>query len=294
MKRLLNLFICLIAFSTFASARDGYKITLKFSDIKDSTLYLAHYYGVALPKIYRADSAKVDKNGMAVLQSKENTLGGIYIILLSDGKTYFEFLLNNGDDISITAKASDLPGSLKFKNSPENDGFTGYENFLTEFGKGQTGLQASMTAAKTKADSEAVRKKMIASGKQLIDYRRTYVQQHPGTLLTNIFNALEVPQVPEGVHYDAKGKVDSSYAYYYYKAHFWDKFDFRDDRLIQTPIYDAKLDEYFNKLVLPYVDSVEKESDLILAKSRGTKDMFKYSLWWLTRFTEQSKIMGMD
>ena len=49
-----------------------------------------------------------------------------------------------------------------------------------------------------------------------------------------------------------------------------------------------------NKLVLPWPDSVEKESDMLLKKAKGTKDMFKYTLFWLTRNVENSKVMGMD
>jgi peroxiredoxin len=49
-----------------------------------------------------------------------------------------------------------------------------------------------------------------------------------------------------------------------------------------------------NKLVLPIPDSVIKEGDALLAKARGTKEVFKYTLWWLTHNAESSKIMGMD
>lgn len=294
MKRLLSIICCVTALCATASARDGYRISVKFTDMKDTMVYLAHYYGKPLPTIYKADSARFDKNGVAVLQSKEKTLGGIYIMLLSDKKTYFEFLLNNGDEMEITATAAGLPDAIVFKNSPENEGFLGYERFLKGFGAKQQSLQSKMTAAKSHADSEAVRKEMIASGKDLIDFRHNYVSKHPGTLLSTIFNALEVPQVPEGVHKFANGTVDSTFPYTYYKAHYWDKFDFQDDRLIHTPIYDAKLDEYMNKLVLPYTDSVKKEADWLLAKTRGTKDMFKYTLFYLTKNVENSKIMGMD
>ena len=48
------------------------------------------------------------------------------------------------------------------------------------------------------------------------------------------------------------------------------------------------------KLVLPWTDSVEKEADWLLKKASGTRDMFHYTLWWLTRDVENSKVMGMD
>ncbi len=296
MKKLL-LFVALLAgFAGAASAKDGYKITLKFTDLnlKDSLVYLAHYYGKALPTIYKADSARFDKNNVAVLQSKEELVGGIYIILLSDHKTFFEFLLNNGDEMSMTATSTNLPDGIIVKGSPENERFIAYERFLKDFGEGQQKLQQEIRVAKNKADTTAVRTKAAAANEQLMKYRTDYISKYPNTLLTNIFKAIMVPVVPDGKHMLADGKEDSSFAYRYYKQHYWDNFNFKDNRLIQSPLYDAKLEEYFNKLVLPYVDSQEKESDTLLARTRGSKDLFKYTLWWVTRNAENSKIMGMD
>lgn len=278
-----------------AFAKDGYKIQLKFTDVTDSMVYLTHYYGKPLPTIYKADSAKLDKNGVATFQTTEKFTGGIYMMLLSDKKTYFEFLLDNGNDIGITATASGLPSSLKFKNSPENERFQAYVSFLRDFGGKQQEIQSKLATAKNAADTAAIRKQLTEGSKKLLAYRSDYVSKNPGTMLTSIFNSLEVPVVPEGDHYLADGKTkDSSFAYNYYKGHYWDKFDFQDDRLIYTPVFDAKMEEYFTKLVLPIIDSVEFEADKLLAKAEGTKDMFKYTLWWITHWVENSKIMGMD
>lgn len=276
------------------TGKDGYKIKVKFTDITDSSVFLVHYYGKPLPTIYRTDSAKLNSKGEAVFESDTFTLGGIYMVLLSDKQTYFEFLLNNGDEFSITADSKTLPAGLKFKNSPENERFIKYVTYLGEYGKRYQVLQKEYEAAATKADTTRMQEKFKNLSDELKDYRKDYAKQYPNTLLTNIFNALAIPEVPKETHYNEDGSVDSSYGYDYYKEHYWDGFDFQDDRLIHTPIYDGRLDEYFNKLVLPIPDTVQKEADILLAKAKGTNDMFKYTLWWLTRFVEGSKVMGMD
>lgn len=294
MKQILYFFLFLLLGTVTSQAADGYKIRIKFTDYKDSMIYLAHYFGKPLPTIYKADSAKVDKNGLAVLESKENTLGGIYMILFEDKARYFEFLLNNGDNYTINVTAKDITGTLKFTGSPENDRFISYMNFLSDFGAKNQSLEAELAAAKTKADTNLVYEKGKKLGKELTAYRADYVKKYPGTLLTKIFNALKVPEVPSGTHYLPDGTVDSAYGYNYYKSHYWDGFDFTDDRLIHTPLYDTRLDEYFNKLVLPTPDSVEKEADILLKKTRGRKELFKYTLHWVTQWAQSSKVMGMD
>ena len=259
-------------------------------------VYLVHYYGKPLPTIYKKDSARFNKEGVAVFDSKEpDFVGGIYMMLLSGRNTYFEFLLNKGDDMSITADVKKLPEGIIFKNSPENERFQQYVGFLKDYGTEQQEFKKELAQAKSKDDTMAVHKKAAISSKNLTTYRRNYVAKYPNTLLSNIFNALEVPQVPEGPHYLADGVTrDSNFAYNYYKTHFWDNFNFQDDRLIHTPLFDAKLDEYMNKLVYPWPDSVEKEADWLLKKSQATKEIFKYTLWWITRNIENSKVMGMD
>lgn len=274
--------------------KDGYRIKLKFTDITDSVLYLVHYYGEPLPKIYRTDSARLNSKGEAVLQSDTFTTGGIYMILLSDKSSYFEFLLNNGDDMSITATKKTLPQGVTYKNSPENVRFGDYVKYLMDYGEKSNSLTRKLGQAKTASDTDAVRKDFKKMSDDLKSFRKSYSDKYPGTLLANIFNALLVPDVPEGKHLLPDGTEDSSFAYNYYKDHYWDNFNFQDDRLILTPIYDGRLDEYFNKMVLPIADTIQKEADMVLAKAKGTRDMFKYTLWWLTRFTEGSKIMGMD
>ncbi|MES2704624.1 MAG: thioredoxin-like domain-containing protein [Bacteroidota bacterium] len=279
---------------TFAG--QGYKLHLSMPGVKDSMVFLAHYYGKNRPTIFKTDSAYFDKNGKAEMKSNDPEFtGGIYILYLSDMSTNFEVLMNAGDDITIIAPINKLPDGIVYRNSPENERFAEYIKFLKNHSASEEKLKKEIEAARTKSDTEVVRRKAKASSKVLNDYRRDYVKRYPGTLLARVFDAIEVPEVPEGDHYLADGKTkDTTYAYRYYKKHFWDGYNFQDDRLIYTPIYDAKLEEYFTKLVLPWTDSIEKEADILLKKTKGTKDQFHYTLWWLTRHVEESKVMGMD
>ncbi len=294
MKRLLFALLLTAGFIQPLYAANGYNIQIRFNNLKDSMVYLAHYFGEPLPTIYQIDSARFDKNGNATLKATDTTLGGIYILLLSDKQTYMEFLLNDGDNMQITADAKDLPGTAKFKNSPENDRFTEYVKYLQDYSQKQTQYKDELTKAKTKNDTLALSKKAGEEAKAVTAYRRDYVSKYPGTLLATIFNALEVPQVPEGKHLLADGTTDSTFAYRYYKDHYWDKFNFKDDRLIHTPIYDGRLNEYVTRLVIQVPDSLKKEADMLLAKARGSKELFKYTLHWFTKYVQNSKVMGLD
>jgi len=293
-KQLLGLICSVMSIAAFA--KDGYKIEVTFKqDMKDEYVYLAHYYAKPLPTIYKTDSAKVINKRKATIESKDSTLGGIYMLLFDNRSKFTEFILQNGDQMSITVDTLNMPENIAFKGSPENDRYLAYEKFLVGYGKKQQGYLEELKKAKNAADTQAIRDRSSVTAKELLAYRNDYIKKYPGTFLTSVFNALNTPEVPEGKHYLAGTKtLDSNYSFNYYKTHYWDKFDFTDNRLMNTPVYDAKLDEYFNRLVIPLPDTMNMEADLLLAKTRKSPELFKYSLHWLTGNAERSKVMGMD
>jgi thiol-disulfide isomerase/thioredoxin len=295
MKHLLSVFfLSLLGLSAFA--KDGYNIKVNFKqNVPDGYVYLAHYYAKAFPTVYKTDSAKVTDGKTAIFKNKDSILGGIYLVLFDSNARFFDFVLNNGDKMEISVDTMDMPKNIVFKNSPENTRYMAYELHLKDYGNRRMELMDEYKAAKTEKDTQSVRDKFEKLSDELRDYRESYIKKYPGTYLSSVFNALLVPEVPDGPHYLPGTKtIDSNFTYTYYKSHYWDNFDFSDNRLMFTPLYEPKLDEYFNKLVLPIPDSVNAEADTLLAKTRGAKELFKYTLYWLARNAEDSKIMGMD
>lgn len=286
-------FLALITVPSFA--KEGYRIKLKLTDRRDSMVFLAHYYAKNFPTVFKIDSAKVDNKGNAVFEHNEKIVGGIYMIFPADMKSYFEFLLNDGADISITATMDNLRGNLHYKNSPENEQFLTYQNFIVIQSEKDQKLKSDLAKATTKEDSAKVYEEAKTLRQDLNNFRKDFMNKHPNTMLANIFSSMQTPEVPEGPHYKEDGKtIDSNFGYHYYKAHYWDGFKFEDDRLIHTPLLHAKLEEYFNKIVIQQEDSVIKEADSILAKMRGRENLFKYTLSWLSTNAQKTKVMGMD
>jgi thiol-disulfide isomerase/thioredoxin len=291
-KIFLSLFI-LIASYIQVNAKDGYSIKAKFTDQKDTMVYLCNYYGKA-SNVYRVDSAKLNSNGEVTFKSAKKIVGGIYSILFYDRTTNVEFILNNGDDLSFETTRSNIYQSIVFKGTSENIDFYDYQRFLVKYGAEYQKIEGQLVAAKNKKDTTAVYEKLKVKGKELQDYRENIIAKKPTSFLAKLFNAVSEPEIPTVLPTNPDGTKDSLYPRNFYKGHFWDKYDFRDDRLIYSPLYESKLENYMSKLVIPTPDSVEKECDMILQKAKGMEETFKYSLWYLTRWTETSKIMGMD
>ena len=108
----------------------------------------------------------------------------------------------------------------------------------------------------------------------------------------NVNIPIEVPDPPK----DEKGNViDELWQYKYYKKHFFDNCDLKDDAMARLPEFDRKVEEFFNKVVISVPDSAIKEADKLIAQVPSTDgELFKYLVSWITVFFEKNKIMCMD
>lgn len=125
--------------------------------------------------------------------------------------------------------------------------------------------------------------------------RNKIVEEGKNTLFATIISAIDKPLPPKGIHYKEDGTtIDTFYNFYYVKNNFWNNFDFTEERLIHTPILDAKLKDYFDNYVIPKPDTFQNEADILLAYARSTPEIFKYTLHFITNYARTSKYMGMD
>jgi thiol-disulfide isomerase/thioredoxin len=104
---------------------------------------------------------------------------------------------------------------------------------------------------------------------------------------------MKEPEVPE-IPILANGRKDSTFAYRYFKTHFWDGTDFTDDRLLRTPIFHNKLKKYFDQVLIQKPDTIIKEVDYYIELTRPNAEMFKYMVWFATNHYETSEVMGFD
>lgn len=273
--------------SVLGAAAQGYEINVRIKEVPPGkVLYLGHYMGKTT---YVIDSARVGDNGAAVFKGASREPGGIYLIVLPGKQKYFEVLMDKAQTFSVTTDTLDLVGHAVYKQSPDNEMFSAYNSFLAS----QAGLMEEINKKNASADTAGAKLLSEKLTQQIQAYRNNVIQQQPQSLLAAIFKAMREPPVQE-MPRKADGTLDSSYPYHYFKAHYWKDVDLADGRLIRTPIIEMKLNRYFSQLVAPVPDSVIKEADAIIAKTKHDKESFKYVVWWLTRTYESSPIMGMD
>jgi peroxiredoxin len=253
---------------------------------------LARYYG---DKQYIIDSAKVNEKGDVIFKGTEKWPQGIYIFVPAGKGKYFDFVMDEGQNFSIETDTADFIKSMKVKGSEENKFFYEYQNFMAGKQKLIEPMQAMYKRLKDKNEDSAalVKDKMVAIDKEVKEFKSNFIKNNPKTFVAKLFKAMEEPEIPEAPIL-SNGRKDSTFAYRYYKSHFFDNFDLTDDRLLRSPIFHNKIKQYMDKLTPQMPDSINVSADYLVEKARSSQEVFKYLVYWLTYTYESSKIMGMD
>lgn len=288
MKKL-NLICGMVAVLLIAALNSySYSIKIKVNGLKDSTCYLGHYFG---QKQYTpVDTAKADALGNLLFSKKKSLKEGVYLVIIPG--TYFEVIIGSEQDIKIETDTSDLIGKMQTKGSLENEIFYNFQKMMIKKSMEGRTLADLQKKLKNQDSIKTNKEKLTALQNEIKEYRNNIFKQHPTTLTVKLLKAAEDPEVPEFKRPD--GTVDSLKAYLYYKDHYFDNYDFSDERMLRTPIFIPRIDKYMKEMTVQVPDSIIKSADILIRKAEANKEIFKYCVSTMTNTYETSNMMGMD
>lgn len=266
----------------------GHDIRFRIKGLKDTTAIIAHYYGdnQYIPK----DTARFDSRGNIQFKGKKDLPEGVYLLVLPRNR-YVEFLV--GEQVQeLEFDTTDAISTMKVKVGVENEVFYNYQRVMSARSKEAQPIRAQMAKTKNHDSIAAFKKQLETIDKEVKEFRAKLFADHANTLAVKLFKAATEPEVPEAP-FLSNGRRDSVFQFRYYKSHFLDNIDLTDDRMVRTPIFHGKIEQYITKLTLQIPDSINKEADYLLGKAKS-KEIFKYLVWWITNNYEKSQIMGMD
>jgi thiol-disulfide isomerase/thioredoxin len=293
-KIVFSLLLLMIPALSFSQLINGFEIDITIHELKDSTIYLAYHLG---DKQYIKDTLKLDNAGHGILKGNEMLPEGIYMIVLP-GKKYFEILISKDQYFTISAAYSDYFNTLKFAGSDENSAFIEYQKKWVSLQKEAEDLSKRIQSNKQNNDSLKI---LTPLQKKQEDKMKTYlksvVADNNGNLLATLVKALlpiEVPEftVPSGVL--NPDSVKWVWNYNYNKDHFFDNIDLTDERILRTPILQARLDAFFTNVVIQAPDSINKEIDKLIQKCSPSYKIFQFISVFLFNHFRVSEIMGHD
>ena len=101
--------------------------------------------------------------------------------------------------------------------------------------------------------------------------------------------------IPDAPLDETGAPLDSNFKFLYFRKHYFDNIDLQDERLVRTPIYHNKLENYFSKnMMVQHWDTVLQYAFDLCDQLNPKNELFQYTVSWITSSYEKSKIMGMD
>lgn len=267
---------------------EGRNISITLTPIKNSKVYLGSHYGNSMALI---DSTMLNEKSQGVFKGPAKLTSGIYFVVSPRLTIQFELLMDDKQHFSIVGDTAQKDKAI-ITGSLENDLFKNYSDFTNNKGRLMQQLEAEYRVATTKADSARLRTEIAKTDKEIQDYRNDFSKNHKGSLLAMLLNTMKRPTAPAIPV--VNGKADSLYPYRYVKDHFWDDVAFNDDRLLRTPFFERKLDDYFKNFVSPEPDSIIQEVNYLLLSARTGKEIYPYLLTKFTNKYMNPEYMGQD
>lgn len=273
MKKIVLIPFLLLAVLVYSQS--GYEIKVTFKPFKNEYIYLGHYSGKQYPVV---DSVKLNDKSEAVFKGARELGGGIYIIVTPAKDRFVEVLVDKKQHFSVVADSADL-NNRKITNSPDNDLFNAYQKYMSVKGRLLDSSNRALKASPSPKDSITLTELIKKTSSEVSDYRRQFITKYPDTFLSTLMYLMEEPKIPPAEQHPG-GKYDSTFAYRYFKDHYWDGINFWDDRVTRTPasLFDERIDKYYNTLVYQHPDSVNKELDWMLGYASASKEMTRYLL----------------
>jgi peroxiredoxin len=283
--------------TTFCSSgqvKKGYEIAVNISGLQDSTIFLAYHMG---DKQYIKDTIKLDSKGSAVFSGEENLPQGIYMIVLP-GKQYFEILMSTDQYFSVNCTYTDYFSTLKFSGSDENSAFIVYQKRWVEMQKKASAINKRLQNNRQNTDSMRILSEMQKKQEDSMkSYLRDVIKENNGNLLSLLVKAMlpaEIPpvSVPQGSK--NPDSIKWVLTYLYNKDHFFDNIDINDERLLRTPILQARLNTFFTNVLIQSTDTISKEIDKMIGKVKDNYKVFQFISVYLFNHFRESEIMGHD
>ena len=267
--------------------REGHKIEFRVKGIADTSAIIAHYYGdnQYIPR----DTARFDSRGKITFEGKSLLPEGVYLLVLPRNR-YVEFLIGEQFQ-SLELDTVDAIASMVVKEGQENKVFYSYQKTMSQKAKEAAPLRTALGKTKNPDSTARLKAKLESLDKDVKDFREKLFADHPGTFAIKLFKAALDPEVPARTL--PNGRRDSLFQFIYYRDHFFDNIDLGDDRMVRTPLFHNKVEQFMEKLTLQIPDSINFYADKLLSMAKS-KEAFKYIVWWITNHYEKSQIMGMD
>ena len=286
-KSILPAIVLLMSFGSVAQP-----LQFTVAGAPDGPVYLTKYVGASM----RYADTTYSKNGFIEFDGSKHP-AGMYSIYFPN-TSYFDFL-HDKEPVEMATDTLNVTGHMKVTKSVNNMVY--YD--LIAFNKEHqakvaelNGIYSSYPTGSREQDSIAVIGRQL--DREYAGYQENIMVTYKDFFVADVLRmSLEIvlPEPPR----DMNGAIiDPNFVYNYYINHYWDNFNLRDPRIVHTPMFGTKLDNFFSsETLVQHPDTIIYYAHKLLSKMDMTDQnnlVFQYTLGHITDKYQRSPYMGMD
>jgi peroxiredoxin len=287
-----HFFVAAFIISLSAMGQPGYKIDFKIRGWKDTTAYLGYFQG---DQTFVKDTARVNANGEFSFDGTKPLLQGIYILVV-DKNRLLDFVVSTDQQFSLETDKDNMIRNMKVNGDEDNKIFFEYAlRDLEARTKAEPYVKIMRDSTLTEDGKKEAREAFRKVSEDVMNFQTELIKTHPASMTARYLKAqrdVEVPAPPKR----EDGSIDSAFQFKYYKEHYFDNFDLADDALnrLPRPLYQEKIKDYLDRLVVQHPDSLTKEVNKLAARVKKNAEAYKWVVWTCFSHYANHKIMGLD
>jgi len=259
------------------------KVEITIKNFDQSEVIIGNHFGTQR-LIYDTLSLNQSKT---ILESDSLLPKGLYFIYSPN--LYVEFVLAESQ-FSLELDANTYRSTGFITNSIENQIFTDFQTNMSKWQPKQRELAQSLDSL-SGSDSIEVRDEFIEITSLINNYQDSIIETYDDSFFAGFVSLMRGKQTPEFNNIkDVKERNNQKYLWL--KEHYFDNVNLVE--MMRTPVVDQYVNKYFNELIVPQPDSINKAIDKLFDMVKQDDQAFRY--WLVTFFNkyQESKLMGMD
>jgi peroxiredoxin len=252
---IIRIIVCLflINFQIYGLFSQGHNIKLNIKGCSGLKAQFCYYQG---DNQYIIQNSIFDKNDKLSFEGKEKLPAGIYLIVI-DSIGYFDLLIRNEPEFTISADKHDLHKTVSAKGSNENQLFFNYQKKVLIL-KTKISEIDSLLAKSNEKKNEELNSQKSGLNQKLLEIVSDLKKEHPESYLTKIVGAMEISNP--------------------------DSMQFEDPELLRTPFYQNMIRLFIKKNIESNTDFIISETAKLLEKLKGTEANYQFTLGYLLNF----------
>lgn len=227
--------------ASLAQPPAAYRIEGQIRGLRNVTVRLAHYFGHSQYII--KDTARIDSSGRFVFVGEKPLPQGLYLVMPPTASQRYIDLVVSHPFFAFQTDTTNYVATMRVTASPDNEVYYAYQQYLQRLADEARAIEIQAQLRADAAANQLARQQLTALNRQAAAFRKTVVAQNDSLLAIRLIRGGADPDVPAPPRLK-NGQTDSTFQYRYYKNHFWDTFDFNDERLVRSPVFQRKIDRY--------------------------------------------------